>query len=331
MKVSVLITTYNLENYISETLDSVLSQKTDFPFEILIGDDGSDDHTMEILQTYRKRNPDRIRIFTMPREAGKQYNRVERSAENRLNLLRNARGEYCTFLDGDDYYIAKDKLLKQVRILDQHKDCIMCAHNLMLVYENGEQVRLCKAQREHKFTLKQYWKLMFLQANAVMFRNISGRHMPKGSCARYFDDNNITFWLFQHGKMYYLPECMGAYRQVAGSSWNAIDKLQKASSNIIGYCVEIEVNRNCKWLCDIRHYPDFSFLYRHQKELSPDACAPFYQTAKQYGLKEAVMVYEMNRGSISTQWRMFCRLLFSGAGYYAAKAERGVQKMLHTY
>ena len=77
MKVSVMITTYNLEAYIEETLRSVLSQKTKFPFEILVGDDGSSDETVTIIKKYVESYPDKIFLYEMPREKGKQYNRAQ--------------------------------------------------------------------------------------------------------------------------------------------------------------------------------------------------------------------------------------------------------------
>jgi len=63
MKVSVLITTYNLEKYIAGTLDSVLNQKTDFEYEILVGDDGSSDNTVDIVRAYQESN-NKIREIT---------------------------------------------------------------------------------------------------------------------------------------------------------------------------------------------------------------------------------------------------------------------------
>ena len=55
IKLSVLITTYNLEKYVAETLDSVLNQKTDYIYEVLVGDDGSSDKTVEIVKKYQER------------------------------------------------------------------------------------------------------------------------------------------------------------------------------------------------------------------------------------------------------------------------------------
>ena len=61
MKVSVLVTFYNQEDYVDEALQSVFDQKCDFDFEVLIGDDGSTDGTMAKLQKWKQKYPDTIK------------------------------------------------------------------------------------------------------------------------------------------------------------------------------------------------------------------------------------------------------------------------------
>lgn len=333
MKVSVLITAYNIESYIAQTLDSVLMQKTDFDYEILVGDDGSSDATRDVVERYRQEHPGKIRLFVMEREAGVEYNRVERSAANRLFLLEHAAGSFVSFLDGDDYYVSEQRLQKMVDVLEHpdNEDCIMCAHNLSMVYEAGETVSLSRACVERKYTRHQYWKWMFLQSNGFLFRNIYAQHPPTENARRYFDDNNITYWLFQYGKLYYLPECLGAYRQVTGSSWNAIDRMQKASSNMIGYSVELELNPRDRRFSDIRHFPDYGYLFLHRRTLTPDACSPFYGSAERNGLKEALAVYQMNNAHGMHFFPFLWRYLKGFCGYYTSKLQRAGLKCLGRY
>jgi glycosyltransferase involved in cell wall biosynthesis len=63
MKLSVCVPAFNHEKYIAQMLDGALMQQTDFPFEIVIGDDASTDSTPDIIQQYIARNPGRIRAF----------------------------------------------------------------------------------------------------------------------------------------------------------------------------------------------------------------------------------------------------------------------------
>ncbi len=331
IKVSVLITTYELEGVIGQALKSVLGQECGFAFEVLVGDDGSADRTVEIIKGYADRYPGKIRIFTMPRRPGVRYNPVHRAAANRLNILKEARGEYCCFLDGDDHYTDKHRLQRMAGILDANSDCIMCAHNLWMVYENGEKHRLMRMKKEHKYSLEQYWKLLFLQANALMFRNIYLQHPPAGALARNFDDNNITFWLFQYGKMYYLPECMGAYMQSEASSWNRMSELQHAALNMTGYNVEVLTAPVKRRLSDIRHYNDLRVLYEARGTYSTEDLQPFYDNAAEEGLTEALKAYGLCSPDPETEKELGSRLLRAKCGYMLAKAQRAVDKLLGRY
>ena len=75
--VTVLVTTYNQEKYIAQALDSVLAQKTDFPFEIYVSEDCGTDGTRTILQDYARRYPDMIRLNLRDKNVGISRNWCE--------------------------------------------------------------------------------------------------------------------------------------------------------------------------------------------------------------------------------------------------------------
>src|SRR6185436_1606116 len=108
-KVSVLITTYNQENLITHTVDSVLMQIVDFDYEIVIGEDASSDRTREIVMELARQHPEKIRVLL--RDPG-VANR-ERHLAGMMNVqqaLRICRGEYITILIGDVYFTSPHKL-----------------------------------------------------------------------------------------------------------------------------------------------------------------------------------------------------------------------------
>lgn len=104
--ISVKILTYNQEKYISQAIESILMQKCDEPFEILIGDDCSTDRTGMIVDDYQSRYPDIIRVFRPEHNLG--------SAANSIRVLQFAKGDYTSICDGDDYWLRDDVLQKQV-------------------------------------------------------------------------------------------------------------------------------------------------------------------------------------------------------------------------
>ena len=207
----------------------------------------------------------------------------------------------------------------------------MCAHNLLMEWADGSSSARCRAKKEQKLSLSDYWPLMFLQANALLFRNIFRKDRPQGALAELFDDNNITFWLFQHGKMYYLPECMGAYRQLEDSSWNTMSSLQHSALNMVGYNVEILVAPECRALSDIRHYPDMKELWEKRGSYTAEQLQPFYGSAEKSGLKEALRIYRASELDGAEEAELKGRIDRSRRGYRKARMRRAARKLLGLY
>lgn len=116
--VSVCIQTYNHERFIGKCIDSVLMQKTTFPFEILLGEDESIDDTRKICTEYAIKYPNKIRLFLHSRKNTIFINGV---ATGRFNInynLKNSNGKYIALCEGDDYWTDPLKLQKQVDFLD---------------------------------------------------------------------------------------------------------------------------------------------------------------------------------------------------------------------
>ena len=135
MKLSVSIVTYQEVDYIRQTLDSVLQQKTDFAFEVVVGDDASTDGTREILEDIRAQWPDQVRLLLPEKNYG------DFGLSNFMATLDACRGEYVAFLDGDDFWTSNAKLQRQVDFLDAHPECALCGHRIDHVSDNGDVER----------------------------------------------------------------------------------------------------------------------------------------------------------------------------------------------
>ena len=134
--VTVSIVTYNHDKYIGECIESVLNQKTNFDFEILIGEDDSTDGTREICIEYAKKFPEKIRLFLHNR---KNVISIGGQPTGRFNTLYNiyaAKGEYYAFCEGDDYWLASDKLQKQVDFLTDHPSYAGSFHDTYILLNN---------------------------------------------------------------------------------------------------------------------------------------------------------------------------------------------------
>ncbi|MCR5063556.1 MAG: glycosyltransferase family 2 protein, partial [Treponema sp.] len=165
-KLIVVITTYNLEKYISEALDSVLRQKTNFHFKILIGDDASTDKTLDILNEYVEKFPDIIDLRLSQTNLGSLCN------SNRLFDGLNC--EYFTFLDGDDYWEDEYRLQKQIDFLDSHPDYMMCAGNTQYI-KNGIKSDFLLTEKElgRTYTFEDYinQNMPFFHVSSIVIRN----------------------------------------------------------------------------------------------------------------------------------------------------------------
>jgi glycosyltransferase involved in cell wall biosynthesis len=120
IKLSVHMPAYNHEAYIAQAIESVLMQRVDFDYEIVIGEDCSTDKTRLIVVDYGKRFPGRIRPLLHERNLG--------IYENDQAIVRECRGKYIAWLESDDWWTSPDKLQKQVDFLDRHIDYSACFH-----------------------------------------------------------------------------------------------------------------------------------------------------------------------------------------------------------
>lgn len=115
--VSVIIPTYNRENTIKESVESVLSQ-TYSNIEVIVVDDGSTDNTQKILQNIK--DP-RLQVV---------YQKNQGACAARNNGIRHAQGKFISFNDSDDIWL-KDKLEYQMRIMNnKHPDISFCQINM---------------------------------------------------------------------------------------------------------------------------------------------------------------------------------------------------------
>jgi len=119
--VSICCVTYNHCEYISQTLEGFLMQKTNFSYEICLGEDGSMDGTKEICQKYAEKNLDRIRLFQRSREDVIFIDNKPTGKFNFNETLKECKGKYIAICEGDDYWTDPYKLQKQIDFLEDNK------------------------------------------------------------------------------------------------------------------------------------------------------------------------------------------------------------------
>lgn len=235
MKLSIIVTYYNQEAFVRKSLDSILAQKLNCDYEILIGDDGSADGTVNIVNEYIQRYPDHIKLFTMPREKGVKYNPIHRASDNRLNLLSHATGQYFMILDGDDYYNSKAFIVQGISLLDQNKSLVACMYDFKIVSQNIEKL-ISQDLPKGMFNIKRFVRHNYIPAGAFIFRNVLDQtkiNFLKNT--KNFDDNLITIYMLQFGKAFYINEPLYMYVQSSESVWNSVADCEKNLLNAMDF------------------------------------------------------------------------------------------------
>jgi len=219
MKVSVLMLAYNHERYISSALESALCQRTDFLFEIVVGEDCSTDRTREILIGYRDRHPDRVRLLLPERNLGMM--------ENLVQTFQACRGEYVAMLEGDDYWTSPDKLQRQVDFLDGHPGCAECFHNVDIIEDGrpGERRPFVGKKAKLSYSLRDVAYHNIIPTCAIMFRRKLIPSFPDWFSSMPMGDWPMQVLLAEHGTITYLPDNMGAYRVHSGGAWSGSSRI----------------------------------------------------------------------------------------------------------
>jgi len=212
-KVSVLCATYNHEEYLRQTLDSFVNQKTDFPFEVLVNDDASTDSTGDIIREYAARYPEIIRPFYQ----------TENLYSRRINLydvvfFPVCRGEYIAVCEGDDYWNDPEKLQLQVDWLDAHPEYSACVHNSIGRFTDQPDKVLFAQDGDRDIPFEQVVQGMShaYHTSSILARREFILNPPDYRDVAYhqgyFTDYAVGVRLGLSGKVRFLDRCMSVYR-----------------------------------------------------------------------------------------------------------------------
>lgn len=222
--VSVIVQTFQHAAYIAQCLDGILMQKTDFPFEILVGEDESTDGTREICIEYAKKYPDKIRLFLHSRE---NVIFINNHPSGRFNLLWNlyhAKGKYIAWVDGDDYWTNPSKLQKQVDFLEKNSKYSMTCTNFSVVDEKGnliEKTGWGKKQQKpviSHLNMLEYYTPKTL--TAVIRKQALSNEFPDYSIQCPNGDSFFFSFASQSGPARFLNINTGCYRVNKGGIWS---------------------------------------------------------------------------------------------------------------
>lgn len=251
-KLSVIVCAFNVEDNLEQCLDSILSQKVEFPFEIIVGDDVSKDETVAIIKRYHSEHPEIIKPVYRTDNLGYSANFVD--------LLHRAEGEYFAQVDSDDFLISDTKFSEQMAVLESNQQLVACFHNYQVIYTDREGVHPINPP----FTKDTTIDFRFLldrplgPGNTTMIRRSA---LPSKIPDWIRDSANHMDYCMQtyaalSGNIYYLNKVMSCYRKHG-------DNITAVASRIFIDTKSLEINRELQKLYVRNGHPELKEKFNH--------------------------------------------------------------------
>lgn len=230
---SICCITYNHEKFIKQTLESFLMQKTNFDFEIVIGEDCSTDKTKDIILEYYKQFPNIINCFVGTTNIGMHANMA--------CTIKACRGKYIAMCEGDDYWTDPNKLQKQVDFLEANPDYVLIHTDSDALFVKTDT--MIKNYRSKSIpnvwdgdVFKKLLRCNFVFTLTAMFKSESYHHIDYIDDFKQFEMGDYPLWLAlsRLGKFKYLPESTAVYRinNESASHFKDIDKQHKFNKSV---------------------------------------------------------------------------------------------------
>lgn len=218
--ISVIICTYNHEDYLEKAILSVLDQEIDSRYEVLIGDDCSNDRTLKIAYHYQSLYPKVIRVFENTTNLG--------STRNLLRLIFASQGDFIAILDGDDYWSSSDKLKKQMQVMNNRPNFgMVCSYALTLDDKNQTIIGRLGSDAVESFE-KLIRKdddvaapTLFLKKELLLQCVKDSDWYISHNC---FFDSVISYWFSYYSSICFIPEDLAVYRVRENSSCHSTDE-----------------------------------------------------------------------------------------------------------
>ena len=222
--VSVFVLTYNQEIFIGQTIESILMQKTDFDYQLVIGEDFSTDKTRIICEEFAEKYPKKIKLL-------KSLNSNIGLISNYMRTIRECDGKYIAICDGDDYWIDEFKLQKQVDILEKNPDYSIVYTKVKRLFPNGEIKESIVKNRKQVANFADLVHDNFIPSVSVLFRNKQNvMKLPDWIINFPYGDWPTYLWTIKDsGAIYFLDQTTAVYRMGIGESF----KIREVNSDIV--------------------------------------------------------------------------------------------------
>lgn len=323
MKVTIIIVSYNEVNYICQAIDSCLSQSFKDAYEIIIGDDGSDDGSIEILKKYKQNYPEILRYFIMDRSNTKDIIPSIRVSNIIKQALSIANGKYIMCLSGDDYICTNNKLSSQAYFLDQEQNSkyAACFSGYKLVWDDGTEKALDLKGEPRQI----FWSGTYAHISCFLFRKTV---FDEGFLLdRFCDDTGLIYSIANAGLWHFEPEVMFAYRQREKSIMHEADKLEL---NILELLLlqDILPKRKMYFSSLARFARPIKYVFHQRKRLSESKYLKYIIYSQKYAHDYLMMIQMYEQAHFIIKLKVLILLSKSNVSYLLFKV---FKKSLHLF
>ena len=298
-KLTVIMPTYNHGKYIKQAVESVLMQKTNFPFQLLITDDNSTEiEAIDVLRNYAEKQPAKIKVLFNDTNIGAHKNYLRAEAITKT--------QYFMILDADDYLTDENYFQKAVDFLDSNPEFTIYSTNLLYLFEDGTTRKYIKKTiKVLDSTFEDYLqdKCIIPQATGMVFRNVIFINGVPQELIDAPDNDKINslgadrFRFVMHlskGKAHYVNEISGVYRILKKES------IYSSTSSFE------------KYVCEANAYVEYNKFFRNKYN-------KFYMNHAYRALKKSLIEYCLILETMETEIPDYLFVLLQNVTYECYK------------
>lgn len=242
IKANVIMTTFNIENYVEKSIKSVLDQETEYAFNLIIVDDCSTDGTVAVINNIINSHPNGNLIELH------QNNINLGVVKNSRKILSLTKAQYVAMIDGDDYWIDNLKLQKQVGFLENNPEFNSSAGVVKKLIEDTGEIKIFRDgwnhEKNEEYTLRDYLVGPFSQTSSYVYRN--NFTFPEWFNNLQSNDATIFILATNTGKIKYFKDVFSVYR-VRNNNYSSNKKAKKSNEKTAYFLDQIDSHFDKKY------------------------------------------------------------------------------------
>ncbi len=310
MKISIIIVSYNEEKYLDMAVKSCFEQsifEEGYEVEIIIGDDGSSDGSIDIIKSWRNKYPEVVKYFVMDRENIEYVIPSIRASNVLKKAFSIAKGDYIQILSGDDILLDKQKILTAIKFLDVNKDYSCCYSDYIKFWDDGKEVY--PKTKKCQFSRPVLWSFEYRHISCYLFR----KDVINNLLDRFCDDTGLFYSCFITGKAKNLPGITFAYRQRTESIMRTSDDIDLNLLEILLY--QDVLNRNYfPKSTYAKFYRPLMYVWNNRLKLNDIKYMKYFKESSKYNNDVLSLISNYEEHSLEDKIKL--RILLFNSAFY---------------